>query len=33
MSFSHYWVSGIQVEGLIVGLYGFFFMSISIFWT
>jgi len=31
MSISHYWVSGIQVAGLIVGLYGFFFLSIGVF--
>lgn len=27
---SHYWIDGIQVVGLIVGLYGLFFLSISV---
>jgi uncharacterized BrkB/YihY/UPF0761 family membrane protein len=31
MSVSHYVVSGIQVAGLILGLYGFFFLSITTF--
>lgn len=33
MVISHYLVSWIQVGGLIVGLYGFFFLSISVFGT
>src|SRR5262245_41851355 len=31
MIVSHYWVSGIQVGGLILGLLGFFYLSLGLF--